>query len=279
MVNIETTLFRSIFYVVIGLKTLALYSLPFTALAFVFPSKPSQPLFRRDMVTDALFALITFVYHPIQALLQVIFVASIYSILAANILKPAHTPILTTLPLWSQIAFIIVATDFLQYWTHRLSHRNILWRFHAIHHSSENVDWMSAYRWHPINFLFHVTVPQALVWSAGFSPEAFPPVLLLSTINGCLVHANVKWTYGPLRYVIASPVFHRWHHTPPSQGGEKNFAPFFSVFDVVFGTFYMPEGTPTNFGTPYDSISSNFLGQLAYPFIRKVNNKLPRSAV
>jgi sterol desaturase/sphingolipid hydroxylase (fatty acid hydroxylase superfamily) len=81
------------------------------------------------------------------------------------------------------------------------------------------------------------------------------------------VHANLGWTYGPFKYVLASPVFHRWHHTYPEEGGNKNFAPTFPFLDLMFGTFYMPKDKrPQVFGTPYDPITGNFVGQLIYPF-------------
>jgi sterol desaturase/sphingolipid hydroxylase (fatty acid hydroxylase superfamily) len=82
------------------------------------------------------------------------------------------------------------------------------------------------------------------------------------------VHANLDWDYGPLRYLLASPVFHRWHHTHADQGGNANFAPTFPLLDLLFGTYYEPRGVrPTVFGTPRDRISdANILAQVAYPF-------------
>jgi sterol desaturase/sphingolipid hydroxylase (fatty acid hydroxylase superfamily) len=87
------------------------------------------------------------------------------------------------------------------------------------------------------------------------------------------VHANLNWTLGPLKYVIATPVFHRWHHGPPNEGGEKNFAPTFSFWDVMFGTFYMPEGKlPQTYGVDDARFPQGFVGQLVYPFLRGRND-------
>jgi sterol desaturase/sphingolipid hydroxylase (fatty acid hydroxylase superfamily) len=81
------------------------------------------------------------------------------------------------------------------------------------------------------------------------------------------VHANLDWTLGPLKYVIAGPVFHRWHHTAADRGGEKNFAATFPILDVIFGTFYMPEGElPDNYGIADRTFPTSFTGQLAHPF-------------
>ncbi len=43
-----------------------------------------------------------------------------------------------------------------------------------------------------------------------------------NTITSCLVHANLNWTFGPLRHVLVSPVFHRWHHDEKTY--DRNFA-------------------------------------------------------
>ena len=99
----------------------------------------------------------------------------------------------------------------------------------------------------------------------GFSPQVFAIVAPINFFSGALVHANLNWTFGPLRYVLASPVFHRWHHSIDPNVRDKNFAPTFAFLDLMFGTFHMPEGrTPEGFGAV--GVPANFLGQLAYPF-------------
>ena len=66
---------------------------------------------------------------------------------------------------------------------------------------------------------------------------------------------------------LLTPVFHRWHHTSPSEGGNANFAPLFSAWDVLFGTFYMPAGKiPDHYGVDDPMFPQGFLGQLVYPF-------------
>ena len=76
----------------------------------------------------------------------------------------------------------------------------------------------------------------------------------LTIAHSAFVHANLDWTLGPFKYVIAGPVFHRWHHTAADRGGEKNFAATFPILDVIFGTFYMPAGQlPDNYGIGEDA--------------------------
>ena len=69
--------------------------------------------------------------------------------------------------------------------------------------------------------------------------------------------------------MIASPTFHRWHHTCEQEGLDKNFAGLFAFLDLLFGTFYMPPGRqPERFGLAGQQIPKTVLGQLAYPFRR-----------
>jgi sterol desaturase/sphingolipid hydroxylase (fatty acid hydroxylase superfamily) len=169
------------------------------------------------------------------------------------------------LPLWLQAILILFGLDFLQYWLHRLLHEKTLWPFHAVHHSAEELDWSSTYRIHPINFMLYGAGALALIRVIGFSPIAFAVLIPFNLVIGPLVHANLDWTFGPFRYVIASPVFHRWHHVKDPAFRDKNFAPTFPVLDLMFGTFYMPKGVlPQGFGV--DDAPRHFLGQMVYPF-------------
>jgi sterol desaturase/sphingolipid hydroxylase (fatty acid hydroxylase superfamily) len=79
-----------------------------------------------------------------------------------------------------------------------------------------------------------------------------------------MVHANLNWTFGPLRYVVVSPVFHRWHHARAVC--DKNFASTFSLWDLMFGTYHMPVGElPKDYGIDDKEMPEGLLAQLAYP--------------
>jgi sterol desaturase/sphingolipid hydroxylase (fatty acid hydroxylase superfamily) len=168
-------------------------------------------------------------------------------------------------PLWLQVLAILVVMDFIQYWLHRLFHGRMLWPFHAVHHSAEELDWTTTFRVHPVNFLIYSAAVYALVRAAGFAPTAWLIVGLFNLAIGALVHANLNWTWGPLRYVIASPVFHRWHHVKDPAVHDKNFAPTFPVWDLLFGTFHMPKGElPQSYGV--EDAPVHFLPSLVWPF-------------
>ena len=90
-------------------------------------------------------------------------------------------------------------------------------------------------------------------------------------VYSAMVHANLNWTFGPLRYVLASPVFHRWHHTSEEEGLDKNFASTFPFLDLLFGTFYMPAGRrPEVYGTNDKAVPIGFVGQTVYPFKKPI---------
>ena len=172
------------------------------------------------------------------------------------------------LPVLAQAFVILLLMDVAQYWVHRLLHGGTLWKFHAIHHSAVNVDWLTSTRFHPVDMILRTTCAYLLVAALGFSTEAWLVLVPFNALYSPLVHANLNWTYGPFRYVLVSPVFHRWHHTHAEEGGNSNFAPTFPFIDVLLGTYFNPQtARPSVFGTPNDPISdTNILDQLLYPF-------------
>ena len=159
-----------------------------------------------------------------------------------------HGP-LSELPLWVQAALFLVLSDFMLYWLHRMFHGGGFWKYHAIHHSSEDLDWISAARFHPVNLFLGTVAVDVILLMAGISPNIMLWVGPFTTFHSAFVHANLNWTLGPFKYVLATPVFHRWHHTSLEEGGNTNFAGTFPIWDILFGTFRMPEGElPDNYG-------------------------------
>jgi hypothetical protein len=111
------------------------------------------------------------------------------------------------------------------------------------------LDWLSAVRVHPVNDVVSKLVPAVLLACLGFPFQVLAGYLAVLTFYTIVLHANVDWSYGPLRHIIASPVFHRWHHTTEEQGLNRNFAPLFPFIDLLFGTFLMPHRVrPERFG-------------------------------
>lgn len=177
---------------------------------------------------------------------------------------------LAQLPLWIQALLFLVVSDFALYWIHRTFHDTTLWRYHAIHHSSEELDWISAARFHPVNIMLGTVAVDVALLLAGISPNVMLWLGPFTIFHSAFVHANLNWTFGPFKYVIATPVFHRWHHTGLQDGGNTNFASTFPILDIMFGTFYMPTNRlPADYGADDPTMPSSFIGQLVHPLRHK----------
>lgn len=181
------------------------------------------------------------------------------------------------LPLWLQGAAILLIQDVIFYGIHRFFHLRLAWKYHAVHHSPTVLDWASAARFHPINNVLQFVLADVVVLLMGFSPEALLVLAPFNLIYSAMTHANLNWTFGPLRYVFASPVFHRWHHTTQEEGLDKNFASTFPFLDLMFGSFHMPPGKlPEHFGNGDADFPDDFWGQLLHPFRKQ--REQPESA-
>ena len=235
---------------------------------------PGKPWWqKREIVTDVLYwFLIPLLARFVRIGLMVMGAAYLYGIHGVDALMAFYDngfgP-LATLPLWAQALLFLVASDFLLYWFHRLYHGRNMWKYHAVHHSSQELDWISAARFHPVNILFGTVIVDVALLLAGISPNVMLWVGPFTTAHSAFVHANLNWTLGPLKYVIATPVFHRWHHTAADRGGSSNFAGTFPVFDILFGTYYMPKNElPDAYGVDDREFPEGFGAQLLYPFRR-----------
>lgn len=248
---------------------LAVSFLAFGILARLWPCNPGQPRFLTPELADnvlySLFGLLIYgdlagVY--IRAGVGVLFQHDAPRAMAAVLAgfgPVGHLPVIV------QAIGILLGLDFVQYWLHRLFHGQALWPFHAVHHGAEVLDWSTTYRIHPVNQVIYGAGALALIRVCGFSPAAFAIIAPFNLVIGPLVHANVNWTYGPFRYLLVSPVYHRWHHSKDLAARDRNFAPTFPVWDLMFGTYYMPRGVlPDDYGV--GGVPSHFLGQLIYPF-------------
>ncbi|MCX7295630.1 MAG: sterol desaturase family protein [Hyphomicrobiales bacterium] len=251
--------------------TIAL-GLVFAVLTHWSACNPGQVWWRkREIATDILYwFLIPMGARFVRIGLMVMGAAYIYGIHGSDALIAFYDDgfgPLAQLPLWAQALVFLVVSDFLSYWFHRLYHGATMWKYHAIHHSSSEVDWISAARFHPVNILLGTVLIDVGLLLAGISPNVMLWVGPFTTASSAFVHANLNWTLGPFKYVMAGPVFHRWHHTAADRGGSSNFAGTFPIWDLMFGTWYMPENEmPDAYGVDDKEFPQNFGGQMLYPF-------------
>jgi len=246
----------------------------FTVLTWFWACNPGRAWWhKRDLMTDLCYwFFIPVLTRFLRIGLLIVAAAMVFQITTAQGLvafyENGHGP-LATLPLFAQGVIFLIGEDIILYWTHRWFHGAKMWKYHAVHHSSEELEWISAARFHPINLFLGSVAADVIMLFAGISPNVFLILGPLTTAHSAFVHANLDWTLGPFKYVIASPVFHRWHHTAAERGGEKNFAATFPILDVIFGTFYMPAGElPDRYGIADRTFPEGFGAQLVHPFTR-----------
>jgi sterol desaturase/sphingolipid hydroxylase (fatty acid hydroxylase superfamily) len=172
-------------------------------------------------------------------------------------------------PLWLQFFEILFLSDLVLYWVHRAFHQvPFLWKFHAIHHSSLHMDWLAGSRTHIVDVLINRAFGFIPVFLLGFAPAALYAYLVFVSFHAVYIHANVNHRWPYLRWILATPEFHHWHHTSDEEGIDKNFAVFLSFIDVIFRTAYMPDYWPQRYGTTKFQPPESYMGQLAYPFKR-----------
>jgi sterol desaturase/sphingolipid hydroxylase (fatty acid hydroxylase superfamily) len=179
-------------------------------------------------------------------------------------------------PVWLRLAGGMVVGEFGSYWGHRWSHQiPLLWRFHAIHHSAEEIDWLVNSRAHPVDMAFTRLcglVPMyllGLAQPAGNSLDLVPLIITITgTMWGFFIHANIKWRFGFLEVLLSSPAFHHWHHTNDDPSViNKNFSSMLPWVDKCFGTFYLPGGEwPQKYGID-EPISPGLALQLWQPLV------------
>ena len=256
---------KHFFGLIIAFVVLSLF---FWVMQHVWPSVRGQKTFRRGFFTDCIYWLWTpIVTRAVSLVALGIVLIPIALLYGTNIRTFVHGHgVFASQPLWLQGLEIFVIGDFLGYWQHRLFHGRSLWRFHAVHHSSRELDWLSSVRLHPVNDAIGRLIVAVPLVAAGFNTTVVALYAPFVTFYAIMQHANLNWDYGPLRFVIASPIFHRWHHTSAEEGLDKNFAGSLPLWDLLFGTFYMPRARqPLSFGIS-DPIPTDFIGQMLAPF-------------
>jgi len=192
---------------------------------------------------------------------------------ALHFLVPAQVYAFSgSLPLWVRVGAGLVLGEATYYWSHRWMHETpFLWRFHAVHHAPEEVDWLTSTHAHPLDIAFgHFfgLIPLyalGLTQSAGESTDLAPLIfVIVGRIWGFFIHANLNWRFGWLERMISTPAFHHWHHTR-SDHVDRNYSTLLPIMDIVFGTYYLPRHLPEDYGVR-DPIAADMTGQLLDPF-------------
>ena len=249
---------------------LVLLAAVFIPLERLFALRPRE-IFRRQIVADL-------GYYFLSGLLPSVVLALPLAAVAwlAHLAVPgAFTAAMASLPLWARLPASLLIGEVGFYWGHRWSHElPWLWRFHAIHHSAEHMDYLVNTRAHPVDLVFTRLcglVPLYVLGLGGpMRGQSMVPVLvvLLGTVWGFFIHANVRWRLGVVEQLVATPAFHHWHHTNDSaELYNNNYAPMLPWVDRAFGTLHLPKDRhPERYGIDAP-VSVSLLGQLVEPLL------------
>lgn len=228
-----------------------------------------QPLRRAGWLTDL-------GHYFINGLLPALVLAPLLGLVALALHGLVPTGLhawVAELPVGARIAAALVVGEIGFYWGHRLMHTvPWLWPFHAVHHSATQMDWLVNTRAHPFDMVFQRLCGYVPLYISGLAhPLAAGgdavsiAVLLLGVVWGFFVHANVRWRFGPLEHVLATPAFHHWHHANDGPATlNKNYAALLPWVDRIFGSFYLPAQLPLHYGTD-TPIPKHLLGQWLQP--------------
>ena len=234
---------------------------PFERLA---AANRAQPVFRRGWATDLFTGLANGLVLYVLLLLVLGGVDVAAAALAPQVRTWAHAR-----PLWAQALVAIAAGDLGIYVIHRLQHMvPWLWRFHAVHHSAEEMDWLVALRFHPFDLLLSRVASLAPLVALDLTPAAIGICIAVFGWQSWLVHANVRVRYGPLGWAFVSPQFHHWHHAAEREAYDTNFASLLACWDVLFGTARVPGSRePERYGAS-EPVPAGYVARFYYPFKR-----------
>jgi sterol desaturase/sphingolipid hydroxylase (fatty acid hydroxylase superfamily) len=241
--------------IVVGM---ALLFLLFVPLEKLFAFRP-QKVFRKGLLTDLTHFLVNNLFVTVGAVVLVVVAAAPYY-WVRNLDLQGHLPGSASIAL--AVALVFVGN----YWGHRLTHTvPQLWRFHSVHHSIEQMDWVAAGRLHPFDSAFTQAFTIMPLFVLGYGAGVFAGVAVFVTLLAIFQHANVRLRFPVLRWIIPTPEWHHWHHAIDDRAVDKNFG--LPVVDKIFGTAHMPKGEyPTGFGTHEPVPPDGYFRHLAYPF-------------
>jgi sterol desaturase/sphingolipid hydroxylase (fatty acid hydroxylase superfamily) len=238
------------------------------AMQYIWPEQPND-FEKGEVVNDlvhntALVAITSFQNFFVHALIAMTGAGLLFKYGVLPDAWAAHN-----LPFWAQVTIAYLTFDFMFYVTHRMGHEiDFFWRMHSVHHCAHRLSVLNASRAHPADLIWRRLVPVFVTFQTGVSPEAFIMSGVIGSVLATITHMNVRFSFGPLNYIIGTNEIHRWHHSNKIEEA-KNFS-VFMLWDHLFGTYVNPKGRARPsfmglFNEHYYPMHS-YLGQLAVPW-------------
>ncbi|MFN6208333.1 MAG: sterol desaturase family protein [Planctomycetota bacterium] len=239
----------------------------FIPLERLFPSR-KQEILRYEWREDLFYFLVSTIFVQILTFLSL---APAMTVLANTGWAAGIRRLIASQPFIVQFLEIMFLTDLVQYWVHRVFHRiPWLWKFHAVHHSAQAMDWIAGSRMHLLEIIVLRGFTTLPMYVLGFAEGPLYTYILFVYLMSVFVHSNLKLPFGWLQHWVVTPRFHHWHHGVEREAIDVNFAVHFPVFDRLFGTYFFPaDGRwPTGDGIAGHPGPKGYWRQFWYPFRR-----------
>ena len=235
----------------------------FVPMERVWPLRPEQSTFRSGWTTDTLYFLTSHLFVQVTTFL---ILAPAQAAFAALDGQPWRLAV-AGLPLVLQFFAVLLCADLAEYGIHRAFHAvPALWRFHAIHHSSLDMDWLAGSRLHIVDVVVTRAVVVFPLFALGFDQRAVAAYLVFVSFHAVFIHANVRFDLARLERWIVTPRFHHWHHAKERAAINTNFAVHLPWIDRLFGTAYEPPGQwPREYGIAGDPVPPDLIPQTIWP--------------
>lgn len=244
-------------------------SLLFSALVFIpiekmMAVRPMSPL-RAEWRTDLAYF---FMSHVLVQFVLIAVTAST-ALIASFAAFPAIKAALQSWPFAFQFLLAVFCADLFQAVLHRIYHNvPFLWRFHSVHHSSRNMDWLAGSRVHLVEIILTRSAVLLPLVVLGFTPQVVNAYVVLVGIQAVLAHANLRLNFGWLEYLIVTPRYHHWHHARDLAFVDVNYAIHLPVVDMLMGSFKRPPSGqwPTEYGVlKLETVPMGFWSQAWMP--------------
>jgi sterol desaturase/sphingolipid hydroxylase (fatty acid hydroxylase superfamily) len=233
----------------------------FIPLELIVPLRAQQKLLRKHWLNDLVYLFV----NGIAINVGIIFALGAIAAGTRLAIPQSIATAVQSQPVWLQAMEVLLVADIGFYLAHRLFHAiPFLWKFHSVHHSIEEMDWLAGHRVHPIDQILTKTASYFPILVLGFSDAAILIFVMIYKWQSIMIHSNSALRFGPLEWIFATPHFHHWHHANQEAAFDKNFAGQLVFIDAIAGTLFIPEGTPEKYGTDYP-VPAWYHDQLVYP--------------
>ncbi len=208
----------------------------------LFPFEKAWNKSDGQIPSDIFLSIVTIVLNSVATvacLAALVWLIETFQPLVSLQVWPAHWPLI------AQIIPGIILWDLGNHLAHRWAHKvPLLWRFHAVHHSSSRLTVVNTGRFHPVDIIKSVAIGAPIPVLLGVPAEVALWYASLYIYLGILTHTNVKMRCGIFNRFLNTPELHRWHHSPVQVETDTNFGEVTMIWDRIFGTYRFPAKPP-----------------------------------